>query len=213
MCIRDRYSTPTGGTESTTAPTPLTTTAGSTTYYVSQTQSCGESLRAAIIVNISAVPGAPTVTSPVSYCQNATATALIATGTSLLWYTTATGGMGTAIAPTPSTTTAGTTTYYISQTTNSCESQRAAITVNVIATPSAPTVTIPVSYCQNATAAALTATGTSLLWYTNPTGGTGTAIASVPATTTAGSVNYYVSQSNSCGEGPRTAINVVITAT
>ena len=206
------YSTPTGGTGSTTAPTPLTTTAGSTTYYVSQTQSCGESLRAAIIVNISAVPGAPTVTSPVSYCQNSTATALIAMGTSLLWYTTATGGMGTAIAPTPSTTTAGTTTYYISQTTNSCESQRAAITVNVIATPSAPTVTSPVSYCQNATEIPLTATGTGLLWYAAASGGTGSTTAPTPPTATAGSTGYYVTQTTNGCESPRAVITVNVTA-
>jgi hypothetical protein len=62
-------------------------------------------------------------------------------------------------------------------------------------------------------ATALTATGSSLLWYTVPTGGTGTSAAPVPSTAVAGSFNYYVSQSNSCGEGPRAPINVLVTAT
>lgn len=140
------YTTATGGTGSTTAPTPSTAVVGSTTYYVSQTQSCGESPRATIIVNVSAVPVAPSVISPVTYCQN-TASVLTAAGTNLLWYTAATGGTGSATAPAPSTATAGTTIFYVSQTTNNCESPRSSITVNVIASPIAPTVTSPVNYC------------------------------------------------------------------
>jgi endo-1,4-beta-D-glucanase Y len=77
---------------------------------------------------------APTVTSPVSYTQNATATALAATGTSLKWYgTNATGGTASTTAPTPSTATVGSSTYYVSQTLNNCEGARAAIVVNITA--------------------------------------------------------------------------------
>ena len=207
------YTAATGGTGTATAPTPSTTTAGSVTYYVSQTQSCGESPRAAITVTVNAIPGAPVVTSPVVYCQNSTAVALTATGTNLLWYTAATGGTGSATAPMPSTTTVGNTIYYVSQTTGSCESPRAAITVTINATPLAPTVTSTVAYCQNATAIPLTATGTNLLWYTTATGGTGSAAAPTPTTTTAGSTIYYVSQTNSSNcESPRAAITVTVTA-
>ena len=206
------YTTSTGGTGTATAPIPSTTSIGSVTYYVSQTQSCGESPRAAIVVNVNAIPATPGVTSPVTYCQNTTATALTATGTNLLWYTAATGGTGSATAPTPVTTTAGSTSYYVSQTTTGCESPRAAITVTVNATPSAPAVTATVAYCQNATATALTATGTNLLWYTAATGGTGSATAPVPSTTTAGSVSYYVSQSATGCESPRATITVNVTA-
>lgn len=204
------YTVATGGTGSPTAPTPSTTTIGSTSYYVSQTQSCGESPRAVIVVNVSAVPAAPTVTSPVNYCQNATASALTATGTNLLWYTVATGGTGTATAPTPSTANAGNAVYYVSQSNTGCEGPRAAITVTVIATPLAPTVTSPVNYCQNAVASPLTATGTNLLWYTAATGGTGTATAPTPSTATVGSTNYYVSQTANGCESPRAVIAVNI---
>lgn len=202
------YTTATGGTGSATAPTPSTTTVGSISYYVSQTQSCGESPRAVIVVNISAVPAAPVVTSPVVYCQNATAAALTATGNNLLWYTAATGGTGNATAPIPSTATVGITTWYVSQSNNVCESPRAAITVNVNASPSAPTVTTPVTYCQNAAAVQLTATGTALLWYTAATGGTGTATAPTPSTVTAGSTNFYVSQTVTGCESQRAVIVV-----
>ncbi len=155
---------------------------------------------------------APTAATPVNYCQNATATALSATGTNLLWYTAATGGTGSATAPTPVTTVAGSTTYYVSQT-SGCESVRLPIVVDITAILAAPAVASPVSYCQNVTATALTATGTNLTWYTTATGGTGSANAPTPLTTVAGTTNYYVSQKNNCGESARTPISVVINAT
>ncbi len=205
------YTNATGGTGSTIAPVPSTNIAGSTIYYVSQTQSCGESPRAAITVNVNALPAAPTVTSPITYCQNAIATALPATGTNLLWYSTLIGGTGSTTAPTPSTAIAGTFTYYVSQTLNNCEGPRASIVVVVNPVPLAP-ITSPVSYCQNTTATALTATGTNLLWYNNLTGGIGSATAPTPATTTVGSVNYYVSQSANGCESQRALITVTVTA-
>ena len=81
-------------------------------------------------------PIAPTILSPVTYCQAATATALTATppnGSTLLWYTTATGGTGSTTVSTPVTTTAGTTSFYVSSvSTAGCESStRAQIDVNV----------------------------------------------------------------------------------
>lgn len=153
----------------------------------------------------------PTVTSPVNYCQGATATALSATGTALKWYTTATGGTGSATAPVPSTATVGSTDYFVSQTLNSVESERAKISVVIAATPSAPTVSSPVNYNQNAAAVALTATGTNLKWYTSATGGTGSTTAPTPLTTTAGTTSYYVSQTSGTCESLRAVISVVVT--
>ena len=206
------YSTATGGAGSATAPTPVTTTVGSTIYYVSQTIGTCESPRAAITVTINATPLAPTVTTPVTYCQGTTATALTATGTGLLWYTTATGGTGSTTAPTPLTTTVGSTIYYVSSTLGTCEGPRAAITVTVNSTPLAPIVVTPVLYCQNDVAIPLIATGTNLLWYTTATGGVGTATAPTPITTAIGSTTYYVSQTTGTCEGPRAALVVTITA-
>jgi 1,4-alpha-glucan branching enzyme len=205
------YTTATGGTGSATAPTPVTTTAGTTTYYVSQTVNC-ESARTPIVVNVVALPAAPVVSTPVSFCLNSTATSLTATGTNLLWYTAATGGTGSVTAPTPVTTTVGTTTYYVSQTPASCESPRTAIVVNITAGTAAPTTSSPVNYCQNTASVPLTATGTSLLWYTAATGGTGSATAPTPSTATVGSMDYFVTQTQSCGESPRAKITVAVTA-
>jgi hypothetical protein len=204
------YGNATGGTGSTTAPTPSTATVGSTVYYVTQNSNGCESQRAAITVNITSTTPAPVVTTPVNYCQNATAAPLTAVGTNLLWYNNATGGTGNTTAPTPSTGTVGSTTYYVTQTICG-ESPRAAIVVTVAVVPTAPTVTTSVNYCQNATATALSATGTGLLWYTTATGGTGNAAAPTPSTATVGSATYYVSQVNTCGESPRASIVVNVT--
>ena len=72
---------------------------------------------------------------PVYYCINDTANPLSAIGTNLLWYTTATGGVGSATAPTPITVATGTTTYYVTQTINGCEGPRASIAVLISEPP------------------------------------------------------------------------------
>jgi Carbohydrate binding module (family 35)/Ig-like domain CHU_C associated/Secretion system C-terminal sorting domain len=82
------------------------------------------------------VPAKPAV-SNVTLCQGVVASALTATAASgnfLVWYgTNATGGTASATAPVPSTSTAGSVTYYVSQKTASgnCESARAGIVVNI----------------------------------------------------------------------------------
>jgi large repetitive protein len=206
------YNTATGGTGNATAPTPSSASTGNTIYYVSQTTSGCESPRASITVTVNPIPAVPAVTTPVVYCQNLVSTALAATGTNLLWYTAAMGGIGSATASIPSTTTAGNKDYYVTQTIIGCESPRAVITVTVNPIPAAPAVTTPVVYCQNSVAAALAATGTNLLWYTASTGGTGSATAPIPLTTTAGTSIYYVSQTINGCESARAAIIVTITA-
>jgi alpha-tubulin suppressor-like RCC1 family protein len=206
------YTAATGGVGSATAPTPSTTTAGTTSYWVTSTNANGcESARAEIVVTINALPSAPSVSTPVTYCQNATASALTATGTDLKWYTDATGGTGDATAPTPSTATSGTTSYWVSQTVSTCESERAEIAVTINALPSAPSISTPVTYCQNATASALTATGTDLKWYTDATGGTGDATAPTPSTETSGTTAYWVTSTNANGcESTRAKIDVTV---
>ena len=112
-------------------------------------------------------PAAPTVTTPVVYCQNATATALTATGTALKWYTAATGGTSlTSI--TPVTTATGTINYYVSQTVSGCEGPRALIAVTINALPSATiSATTPTTFCAGAsvTLSTNTTTGLAYTWY------------------------------------------------
>lgn len=205
------YTGPTGGTGSTTTPTINTSVTGTTTYYVSQSVGSCESGRTAIVVNVNAKPAMPGVTN-VSYCQINTPAPLTATGTSLLWYTSATGGTGSATAPTPSTATPGVTNYYVSQTVNGCESDRAQIEVTIFTKPPMPAATASYTYCQGETTSALSATGTNLQWYTAPTGGTGATTVPVPSSTTPGVYDWYVSQTVSGCESDRTHITVTVNA-
>jgi gliding motility-associated-like protein len=216
-----------GGVGITTAPTPSTTASGIFSYYVTQTVNNCESQRALIDVTIGAIPVAPTVTSPVIYCQNETATAVPGISSSTLWYTAATGGTGNATPLVPITTSIGNTNYYIgttntfsinnppTQTTLTCVGSRTLLVVTINPTPGAPTVTSPITYCENAPTNALTATGTNLQWYTTATGGTASSIAPIPSSTTIGTNTYYVSQSIGNCEGPRAAIivNIISTST
>lgn len=97
-------------------------------------------------------PAAPTV-SNLSYCQNSVASALTATasfGGTLNWYgTNAVGGVASATAPTPSTSSVGTTSYYVSQTVG-CEGPRAKIDVTITA-PTTPTFTQVAAICSGGT--------------------------------------------------------------
>jgi aryl-phospho-beta-D-glucosidase BglC (GH1 family) len=85
---------------------------------------------------------APIVTSPITYNLNAAAAPLTATGTNLKWFTAATGGLALATTPTPNTTVAGTTSYFVSQTQSGCESTRSEIDVIVINSNQPPIVSI-----------------------------------------------------------------------
>ncbi|MBL7712190.1 MAG: hypothetical protein JNL13_07000, partial [Chitinophagaceae bacterium] len=76
----------------------------------------------------------PAVSTPLYYCQAASAAPLTATAGSssdtLYWYTAATGGSGSRTAPVPSTATAGTVKYYVSaKPASGAESPRAEIAV------------------------------------------------------------------------------------
>ena len=81
-------------------------------------------------VTVNPRPAVPTVNA-VHYCQDVAATVLTATGTGIRWYPTATGGVGSTVAPTPSTATAGITNYYVTQTVGGCESPRVILQVTI----------------------------------------------------------------------------------
>jgi uncharacterized repeat protein (TIGR01451 family) len=192
-------------------PTPSTTTVGTTDYYVSQKNANGcESAKSKITVTINALPLAPVV-SNIAYCKDQPSAALTAalTETSLIWYDNA--GNILVNAPTPSTTTVGTTDYYVSQkNANGCESAKSKITVTINALPLAPVVS-NIAYCKDQPSVALTAalTETSLIWYDNA--GNILANAPTPSTATVGTTDYYVSQKNANGcESAKSKITVTI---
>ncbi|WP_395047058.1 T9SS type B sorting domain-containing protein, partial [Flavobacterium sp.] len=120
----------------------VTGVAGGTVVITYMTDSNGCTATANVTINN---PSAPTVTTPIPYCINDIANPLTAVGSNLLWYTTATGGTGSATAPIPTTTAIGSANYYVSQTVGTCESPRAVITVNV-SVPPATVVATPSDY-------------------------------------------------------------------
>jgi gliding motility-associated-like protein len=89
-------------------------------------------------VSVTPLPAAP-ITTPVFYCQNASTIPLTATGNGTLnWYgTNSIGGVANPTAPTPVSTSAGLTTYYVSQTVSSCEGPRAPLGVTINPLPTA----------------------------------------------------------------------------
>jgi hypothetical protein len=161
---------------------------------------------------------APVVITPLSYCIATPANALAASGIAptdtLLWYTIPTGGIGTKIAPTPNTSVAGITIYYVSsRSALGCESPRAAITVQTNPLPAPPAVISPVSYCIGSDAVPLNAGKESpsdvLLWYNSVSGGTSSTAAPVPATNALGTNTWYVSSRSAAGcESERKAITI-----
>jgi len=106
------YETETGGMGDLEAPIPNTTIAGTQIFWVSQMLNGCESERVSISVIIEELSNRPIV-EDISYCQNEEAVALTAIGTNLLWYEAATGGIGTDIAPIPSTSAVGIQTYWV----------------------------------------------------------------------------------------------------
>lgn len=97
------------------------------TYYVSQTINGCESARDSftITLNTTDAPAAPAAQ---TFCAGSTVANIEVTGTATQWYSTATGDTPVVL----TTELTDGTVYYVSQTINSCESTRTAVTVTVI---------------------------------------------------------------------------------
>lgn len=220
--ILNWYTTPTGGTSSTSAPTPSSIFAGTFYYYVSQTVNGTESGRTPIKVIIKPVPNQPNaITGPTSVALNGTYTYSILSVPSATSYTWAlpNGWSGTSTTTSISINTNSTASGTISVTANINGCSSSAQTLNVGAIPANPTTNYTgdsIVYCQNATASALSANlvpsnnGGTLNWYTTATGGVASSVPYTPMTSMAGTYYYYVSQTVGGVESGRTMIKVVV---
>jgi gliding motility-associated-like protein len=193
------YSSATGGTPLSNA----TLLVNGSTYYASQTLGgCESSVRFPVNVIVNLTP-TPSGSFSQTFCNSATVASLIATGTNIQWYATAIGG----------TSLLGTTSlingsiYYASQTVNACESpNRFPVTVTII-TSLAPTGASTQTFCNSATIANLSVTGSNIQWYATATGGT-----SLSNTTPLVNGNtYYANQTvNGCLSPNRFPVLVII---
>ena len=196
------YAAATGGT----ALVPTTALVNGTVYHASQTVSgCESTARFAVTATVNVTP-VPTGNATQSFCNLGTVADLTATGTGIQWYAAATGG--TVLAPT--TALVNGTVYHASQTIAGCESAtRLAVTVQ-IAPVAAPTGTANQTFCNAATVANLTATGTAIQWYAASTGGTALAA----TTALVNGTTYYASQTlTGCESATRFAVTAAITVT
>lgn len=136
------------------------------TYVYTDIHSC-ESKPVATDIVVQAIPSAPIV-SDIQYCQNAEAQALTATATgTLTWYDANKNLLQSA--PVPSTATVATTTYYVSQTENDCESILAPITVSIVALPKPKISLSSDAVCEGtAISVALDKTYKSQVWSCDP---------------------------------------------
>ncbi len=193
------YAASTGGS-------PLVSTTSltnGTSYFASQTISgCESATRFQVTVTIS-TPAAPTGSAAQTFCNSATVANLTATGSNIQWYAASTGG-----SPLVSTTalTNG-TSYFASQTISGCESAtRFQVTVT-ISTPAAPTGSAAQTFCNSATVANLTATGSNIQWYAASTGGSPL----VSTTSLTNGTSYFASQTISgCESATRFQVTVTI---
>jgi hypothetical protein len=193
------YSVPTGG-----SPLLLTTSlVDGTIYYASQTVSGCESTDRLAVTAVFGIPSAPAGAATQTFCNSATISNLVATGSNVQWYAAPSGGS----AISSNTSLANGTTYYATQTSGGCEStDRLAVTVS-INVPASPTGSVTQDFCNTATVADLNATGASIQWYTESTNGT--ALSSGTALTNG--TTYYASQSISgCESATRLAVSVTI---
>jgi gliding motility-associated-like protein len=164
----------------------------------------------------------PTVVTPVSYCKGALATAVTATasggGTNLKWYNQSTGGAPLAAAPTPSTASVDTITYWVSQQNATGESERTKLEVIVADAPVVPSITTPnpLVYCKGAASTTnellgkvTSQSGTTLKWYST---NTATTASTLTAANTAAPANlsWFVSQSKGSCESGRAELKIQV---
>ncbi len=161
---------------------------------------------------------APTVSTPITYALNAAPSQLTATGTNLLWYTSATGGVGSSTAPIPSTIVPGTTAYYVSQTNSSglpvCEGPRTqiAVIVNIAPPPSAPVATATQPTCSTILTGSILLSSLPSIgsWTINPNSISGSGTTNlISSVAIGGPYSYTVTNSAGCISAPSNSVTII----
>ena len=182
-----------------------------THYYASQTSAsgCESTTRLNVAAIINTTPTAPSGSGSQSFCSGTSPVVsnLVATGTTIKWYNSLTGGtqyQGDDIL-------VNGTHYYASQTSISgCESTlRLDVTVTVNTTPFTPAGAASQTFCSGTTptVANLTVTGTTIKWYDAAIGG------NLLASSTAlnNGIHYYASQTSAAGCESTSRLDVTVT--
>lgn len=200
-----------GGTSS----SPTVNTAGTYTMTVTNPANGCSSSSTVVVTSTNNPPSAPTAAGA-TYCAGQTVNPLSATGGTgtINWYSdpglTNLVGTGATFAPSPSPTI--TTTYYVVETENGCQSSATPVTITINPIPSAPT-SAGAAYCSGATINPLTAGGGGTMTWYSDAGlttqiGTGSPFTLNPSPTS--TTTYYVTQTANGCTGPATAVTVTI---
>lgn len=192
------FDLPSGGTA-----LPANTMLTNGNYYAQSISGACESTLTTVAVSVGSSVAAPVASSPQIFCDaTSTISNLSASGTNILWYTSAIGGSVLAANAYLS---AG--NYYAADVVNGCESAVRA-TVVVDFNPTAAPQSTAQSFCSSAlsTIQDLVAIGSSIQWYSSTVGGS-----PLPLSQLLNSGIYYASATNgSCESVTRTATNVLI---
>lgn len=201
----NEYSFDNGLTWSTSATSALLNS-GSYSLKVKNTAGCISQAVMATILPFTNFTNLPTITSPQFFCiQNTnTITSIQITGQNIKWYNAQTNGN---LLPNTTTLVNG-TTYFASQTINSCESLCVAVLITIQNTP-VPTANTNQSFCttQSATVSTIVCAGTQLNWYANAT----TTTPLLGSTLLQNGATYYATQTiNGCESTTRQAVTTTL---
>ena len=198
---------------------PTLNAIGTKTYYaeaVNMASSCPSPSRTAVVLTINPLPLAPVSGGNKTECeasplQTLTATATTAMGTTIKWYSAATGGI---VVANPTLNSVGTVTYYAEAVTDASgcfSTSRTAVVLTINPRPVNPISGGNQTVCTNGTTTqtlTATASGSSITWYTAATGGN---LVSSPTQVGVGTVTYYAESSNGlCISFARTAVTLTI---
>ncbi|MEI6275168.1 MAG: PKD-like domain-containing protein [Prolixibacteraceae bacterium] len=214
------YTTPTGGT----SVTPTLNTVGTATFYAeSRLGSCASLTRSApVVLTINATPVKPVSTGDVIECekspmQTLTATVTAPTGSTIVWYLSATGGVAI---PSPTLNAPGTATYYAESFNGNCRSvDRTAVILTISPAPPAPVSSGNIEKCAEATTITpidartkVTSSSPTIEWYTSATGGSAI---SNPTLDKVGTVSYFAASKSAsgCYSLTRTEVKLTINET
>jgi gliding motility-associated-like protein len=141
-------------------------------------------------------------------CPGSSTTLSAVGGTSYIWVPAT--GLSCTNCPNPIANPTVTTVYTVTASVPSGCTNMDTITVIMELPPLAPQVISPVFYCLNNTASPLVAIGSNLLWFTAPTGVTGTPAAPLPLTTILDTTTWYVDQTVNGCTSPMDSVKVII---
>ncbi|MEI2748120.1 MAG: proprotein convertase P-domain-containing protein [Ferruginibacter sp.] len=193
-------------------PSPVQVGVGTATYYAEASDGTCTSLnRAPVVLTINAAPAAPVSGGDQTVCQDGNPTQTLtatATGGTITWFDQATGGF---VVPVPEQVGAGSITYYAESSDGTCSSlTRTPVTLTITAAPAAPTASNQsVCYTGNpAQTLTATATGGTITWYDQATGGS---VVADPSQVGIGQSTYYAeSFYGTCTSLSRTAVTLKI---